>query len=134
MTVFASRRDTWLVVLIWTTILALTGGVGTLLSRGPWPRTLPGLIFLLASDALLLWVLYGTRYTIDADVLRIRCGPFRWSVPLHEITDITPTDDPSSAPACSLDRLRITYGGGKEILVSPEEQSAFVERLNVSRT
>lgn len=127
MNVFDSKADRWLV---W---LAVVPTAGTLLLTA-WcvyasgVRAIPGLVIGLLTAAF-AWSVFGyTRYTIDGRTLVVRSGPFRWLVPIDEIDSITPTDDPSSAPALSLDRLSIRYGT-REILVSPREHERFIEAL-----
>ena len=65
---------------------------------------------------------------VMALALIIRSGVFRWRVPIRQIESVTPTNNPSSAPALSLDRLEIRYGP-KTILVSPADQEGFVRAL-----
>jgi hypothetical protein len=61
-------------------------------------------ILLFAAAAFVLWVLYGTNYTLRDRDLFVRSGPFYWTVRLDSITEIFPTHNPLSSPACSLDR------------------------------
>ena len=71
-------------------------------------------------------------YVIEGDVLIVKSGLVRWRIKIHNIEDITPTRSAASAPALSLDRLRIAYwhdGARRELLVSPENKGAFVEAL-----
>ena len=89
---------------------------------------LAGGIFLLAV-ALPLWLLLGTFYRIDDEHLRIRSGPFRWTIRLRDITSVRPSRSPISSPALSLDRLEITYGAGQRILVSPRDHGAFIAAI-----
>jgi hypothetical protein len=78
----------------------------------------------------MLWVLYGTKYTVTSDRLEARSGPFRFQVPLLEIDSVEPSRNPLSSPACSLDRLDIRYGRGRRhILVSPRDKVAFLRAL-----
>ncbi len=79
--------------------------------------------------ALCIWTLLGTYYVIDATTLVVRSGPFHWSVPLREIRSVQPTRDVRSGPALSFDRLRIEYGAGRVLLVSPREKEAFIADL-----
>jgi len=76
-----------------------------------------------------LWTLLDTVYTLDAGSLFVRSGPFRWIIALREIQSVTPTRDARSSPALSLDRLRIEYGKGRWILISPRDQTAFLQDL-----
>ena len=79
--------------------------------------------------AVCVWTLLGTYYVIDATSLIIRSGPFHWIVPLREIRSVQPTRDAHSGPALSFDRLRIEYGGGRAILISPREKAEFLADL-----
>ena len=56
----------------------------------------------------------------------------RWRVPLADIQEVTPTRSAASAPALSLDRLRVEYLKGSEsraLLVSPSDKWAFMRDL-----
>src|ERR1700761_1329730 len=79
--------------------------------------------------ALCIWTLLGTYYVIDATTLTVRSGPFHWSVSLREIRSVQPTRDTRSGPALSFDRLRIEFGAGRILLVSPREKEAFLAGL-----
>jgi hypothetical protein len=79
--------------------------------------------------ALCVWTLLGTYYVIDSTTLVVRSGPFHWSVPLREIRSVQPTRDVRSGPALSFDRLRIEYGAGRVLLISPREKDAFLADL-----
>ena len=79
--------------------------------------------------ALCVWTLLGTYYVIDSTALVVRSGPFHWIVALRDIRSVQPTRDIRSGPALSLDRLRIEYGAGRVLLVSPREKDAFVADL-----
>ncbi len=81
----------------------------------------------------MIWLLAGTRYTLTDSDLRVRCGPFRWRVALAEILSVTPTRNPLSSPAPSLDRLCIEYGSGKSIMISPKDKEAFLDELELRR-
>jgi len=71
-----------------------------------------------------------TYYTIEGDVLQVRCGlMMNMKISIATITAITETRDSTSAPAISLDRLRIDYGKGKSILISPKEKRAFIHGI-----
>ena len=136
--VFASKRDTWLVVVIWLAMGAAVAGVGVM-SFAPAPllarSVFGGLV--LGSGGLSLWVLYGTGYTITATEVRVRSGPFRWRVPIAAIASIVPSNNPLSSPACSLDRLRVAFRGkrGREraLLLSPDDKVGFLAAIAARR-
>ena len=76
-----------------------------------------------------LWVLFSTRYTIDAVSLVVQSGPFRWTVPLKDIRAVRAVNDLRSGPALSLDRLRIEYADARPLLISPRERERFLADL-----
>ena len=47
--------------------------------------------------------------------------------------NIRPTRNPLSSPALSLDRLRIDYGSGRSIMVSPEDKDKFIGDIEDAR-
>jgi len=129
---FPSKRDRWIVGLIWMGILvSVVGGMVPLLVAGvSWTELLLVGSLLVGMDSLMLWVLYGTGYTITPDRLLIRCGPFGFCVRLDAIDSITPTRSPWSSPACSLDRLKIVYGVSQQsVMISPAEKSGFLSAI-----
>ncbi len=79
--------------------------------------------------ALCVWTLLGTYYVIDATSLIVRSGPFHWTLLLREIRSVQPSRDTRSGPALSFDRLRIEYGAGRILMVSPREKDAFLADL-----
>lgn len=130
---FVSRRDPWLVVLLWLTVLTILGVGGSLwMEPGPFFAHVTVSILSLIVSALVLWVLYGTHYTFEHESLAVRSGPFKWAVPLDQIRSVSPTRNPLSSPACSLDRLAIDYGK-KQIMVSPHDKAGFLQELSHRR-
>ena len=80
-----------------------------------------------------LWSFLATHYTIDANTLTVRSGPFRWVIALAQIESVTATRDARSGPALSLDRLLVRYGGGRQMLISPQDKEAFLHDLERTR-
>ena len=130
--IYPSKRDWWLTAIIW---------VGAAIMLAPalafrWEaRTVPGPLLLSlalpwAGTAFVLWVLYGTSYEFSGEQLVIRCGPFRFRVPLAEIDSVEPTSNPLSSPACSLDRLLLRYGS-RQIMISPADKIGFLAELQL---
>jgi hypothetical protein len=81
-----------------------------------------------------LWVLATTDYTVTGHELRVRSGPFRWRIRIDDIRGVAPTRSPLSSPALSLDRLRIDYGTGNAIMISPRDRDAFLRTLAERRS
>lgn len=128
--VFRSKRDLWLTVLLWAAAGGcIAGGVSQFASEASIVVRILVLAMLLGGATLVLWILYGTHYTFAEDELHIRSGPFKFCVPLAEVTSAEPSRNPLSSPACSLDRLLIRYGH-RRILVSPKRRLEFLETLS----
>lgn len=129
--VYPSKRDLWIVLLLWFGVAVSLWGVFVLWWHpvAAWLRWGMSAL-LLAEVGLLFWLLYGTRYVLEGESLRIFCGPFRWTVSLEAIDEVKRSRNPLSAPACSLDRLHIQYRGSVlGTLVSPQEREAFLQDL-----
>ncbi len=86
-------------------------------------------VIALAMVGLPLWLLVSTRYCLDTQHLAVRCGPFSWDIPLGQIRRVSRTRDPHSAPALSLRRLRVDYGEGRSLLISPRDEAVFLAQL-----
>jgi len=124
---FVSKRDAWLVALLWLASLTDFGVAAWLwLDVEGAPAFLAPLLLL--AGVFQLQALYATDYTFEGDALRIRASFFRWRVPLAAIDSVEPTQSPLSSPACSLDRLRIRYGE-KQIMISPLDKAGFLRAL-----
>ncbi|MEO8188294.1 MAG: PH domain-containing protein [Burkholderiaceae bacterium] len=129
---FPSKKDTWLlVVLLGGIAVALVAAAIALRAD---PRTWPlALLIVLVAVGLPCWLLFSTHYTLSDEALMIRSGPFRWQIPIREISAMTPTRNPLSSPALSLERLRIEYGSGKAIMISPTDKDVFIRAVNQRR-
>ena len=131
-TVFQSKRDVWIVALIWAgALLSVFGALLQLTATAPFLFKAAMLIFLGSAAYFMLWVLYSIDYTLTDEKLLIRCGPFRFSVPLAEIDSVSPSHNPLSSPAGSLDRLLIKWNAErKRILISPLRKTEFLQALD----
>lgn len=120
---FRSKIDLWLGLILGVVPLLLLRPLWQLLQGpGQWPVAL---LLALLGIGLPLSVLAATWYTVTDTALIVRCGLFRWSVPLADITALEPTQDVLSSPALSLDRLRVDYGPGRSLMISPRQREAF---------
>ncbi len=132
--IHSSKVDTWLILVAALAAGASVGVAVALLREGGVPAVVLVPVVVLLGAGLPLWTLFGTRYELTPGRLRIRCGPFRWTVPLNEIRAVTPTRNPLSSPALSLDRLRIDYGRGSSVMISPRDQARFLEDMGRYRS
>ena len=130
---FPSKIDRWLILVFAAAMLLQFVALVVVLLRenDPWSA----MIIAVATLAVVMFVgsmFRFTYYSVEGSLLRIVCGPFRWRVPIDEITSVTPTRNPLSSPALSLDRLRITYGPkDRKIMVSPADKAGFVRALGM---
>jgi hypothetical protein len=132
-TVYRSKIDAWLVAVLAAAMAVSLFAASAVLSAGLpsawWIAALTGG----AGLGLPLFVLLSTRYTLENCDLIVRSGPFRWRIPVAQITGITPTSSPLSSPALSLDRLRIEYGRGKSLMISPRDKEHFLRDVEALR-
>jgi len=128
--VFRSKVDWWIRLLLGLAIAGMFVGGAIGILEGAAPLEITTLILaLIAGLALIVWVLVGTRYTVDRGTLIVRAGPLRWKIPLDEITAVEATKSPLSSPALSLDRLRIRYGNNRSLMISPADRAGFLKAI-----
>lgn len=126
---FSSKIDLWLWALITLTAAVCVAAVVMTGLQGPLVGAVTMLAICLLALALPLWVVLRTDYELAEKDLLIRSGPFRWRVPLDRIASVAPSRNWVSAPALSLQRLRIAYGKASAILISPRDPTKFLEEL-----
>jgi Bacterial PH domain len=130
---FNSKIDPWLMItLLVASVLCLVPALPLLGDPRSGYKILAALLLLLA--LVPLWLLLSTRYVLSDEKLDIRCGPFSWSVPIDQITAVTPTRSGAPSPALSLTRLQLSYGSERSIMISPEPREAFIRQLEARLT
>ncbi|HMO81386.1 MAG TPA: PH domain-containing protein [Pyrinomonadaceae bacterium] len=126
---FRSKVDRWLAAIMIVAIISIPILAVISINEG-W--RLPAAV-LFAFEGFIISVLWATYYHIAGGTPFVHSGPQLWRVPISDIYQITPTNDPPSSPALSLDRLRIVYGEGRSIMVSPVEKEAFIDAINAAK-
>ncbi len=127
---FRSKVDRWIFVLLIIVIIVQIVAVGSAALQAGDPLATTGLIFVMIGVVgLMIWLLVGTHYTVDRGIIRVVSGPFRWKVPVDQITSVTATKSPLSSPALSLDRISIRYGKRRRIMISPADRAAFLKAI-----
>jgi hypothetical protein len=127
---FKSKVDRWILVLILLAIIGQVVAITAAVNEAGEPAMITSLILVMIGVvALMVWLLLGTHYTVDRGIIRIVSGPFRWKVPIDEITSVTETRNPLSSPALSLDRLSIRYGKRRRIMISPADKAGFLKAI-----
>ncbi|MFQ6022293.1 MAG: PH domain-containing protein [Acidiferrobacterales bacterium] len=131
---YPSKKDPWIVLLVVVPGLALVGvaiyhvSVQGLSDPATWSVLGSALFYV----GIILALAYPVDYEITRSSLRIRSGLLRFEIPLSAIERVRPTRNPLSAPAWSLDRLRIDYrqnGRSRLALISPENKTSFLRAL-----
>jgi len=131
--VYPSKRDAWLTVVLWVAAGAMLFAANDVWSSAdPFVFRLGFGATMAAMAGFTIWILYSTSYMLAETELTARSGPFRWRVPLDAIDSVTTTRSPLSAPACSLDRLNVRYGGRRVgLMVSPADKEGFLRDLRL---
>ena len=131
---FPSKVDRWLRL---TLILSMLVSFATAI----WYLRLPEAeqmtwvtVTLLFAGGLCLWILTTTYYRVYDDLLLIRSGPFRWRLRISSIRQVRRSVNPMASPALSIDRLELSYGKNRFILISPLEPRLFVDALQRCET
>jgi len=132
-TIYRSKVDIWLFVVLAFAALAALYSAAQTMAAGTTGSILVAVLVALVGVGLPLWLLFSTRYTLEATYLLAQSGPFKWVVPLADIKSITPSNNPLSSPALSLDRLRIDYGKGRMLLISPRDKEQFLQDVEAAR-
>jgi hypothetical protein len=122
---FSSKIDGWIGLLLIALPLATIGGAAVSLQKGSW-QGLIGIAFVGLLYALLVFPMF---YELDGDALVIRFGVFKRRVPYASIRRVTPTRNPLSSPALSLDRLHIDAGNPLGPNISPRDREGFLRAL-----
>jgi membrane protein YdbS with pleckstrin-like domain len=129
-----SKIDWWIAGLVaLALIVPLCLGIHYLISSAGDFKLALSLLLVVFVDCVLIAVMgYPLYYQVTPMDLVIRSGVIRWRIPLAMIQEIRPTRNPLSAPALSLDRLRVTYKkdrGQAYIFISPRKKQALLEEI-----
>ena len=132
---FVSKVDGWLIpVFVIAIVGMLAAFIAVITDDTPvWLKVAVSATSVLFC-ALLFAILKSTFYVVADGTLRIVSGPFRWKIAISDITGITPTRNPLSSPALSLDRLKVTYGKRRFVMVSPADKDGFMKAIENERS
>jgi hypothetical protein len=136
MHVFRSKKDWWLLAFVICMSGLLLQLLLTMQAKGTMQQYPLHTTVYVLTILILWWPLWSTRYSINKDQLIIKSLWLSWQIPLSAIQSIQPTDHSIIAPALSLKRLRIDYtdaGVQKFVLVSPKDQTAFIQVLQPNK-
>jgi hypothetical protein len=126
---FRSAVDWWFYAVTAATAVVVALAMFPLLKSGQVGQIAVAGVTALVAVGLPLWLLASTYYRVSAGSLEVRSGPFRWTIPLNEITEVRKSRSALSSPALSLDRMEVKYGRGRSILLSPRDRGGFLKAI-----
>ena len=132
-TIYTSKIDTWLAVTLLFSMVICVFASYQLVKTGQLAAILAAVPILAIGVGLPFWLVMTTTYSLNKDRLFIKTGPFKWVVPLEAITKITPSSSLLASPALSVDRLRIVYGNGSSVMISPRNKEQFISEIESLR-
>lgn len=122
---FPTKVDAWLAILLVFSMLVSLGVVvvAAIADHKLW--IIPSGFIL---PLVLRLIAFPIRYTFQPNELVILSGFLKLLIPYDAIQSVEPTRSPISAPAFSLDRLKIKHDKGS-VMVSPNDKPAFLSEL-----
>ncbi|HET6444231.1 MAG TPA: PH domain-containing protein [candidate division Zixibacteria bacterium] len=129
--VFPSKREAWLVGVLWLVILiSVAGAIFALTLSLSIVSLFVQEVMWLGMGAFTLSILRSTNYTIKADSLIVRSGPFKWTIQFDDIDEVVPSRKAWASAALSTDRLFVDHKGpAGGTYISPENKQLFLETL-----
>lgn len=123
-TIYPSKISWWLVVLI--SIVVIFSAHTLYTQEANYLEYLP----LLAVAIFVFYAFSSTNYTIEDNILTVKSTfLINRKIDILTITQISESNNPLSAPAASLDRLKIVYDNGKWTLISPKDKEVFLQHV-----
>ncbi|WP_433943975.1 PH domain-containing protein [Paenibacillus sp. SN-8-1] len=128
---FQTRRDPFLSIVIWSSIIILIGSALSPAFVGGLSLIGGVLLFLLCISVagLIAWLWISTYYIIGENDLFIRTGPATKSIPLGSISIAKPIRSRAASTATSIHRIEIRYDKYEYIQISPLDQEIFLREL-----
>lgn len=130
---YKSKIDWWLIIVLILASVILVQSIYINLKTYNLYQNLPYFIFYSLIMVLIWLPITTTYYVVDTKNLKVQSMFFKWEIPLENIHKIEQTSNPLSAPALSLDRIRIKYmqnGSPHSIMVSPKNKAEFIKAIS----
>lgn len=128
MKTYKTKIDAWLILMLAIPML-LVAGLGIYLYPAFPEEALICGGSLLFSAALVAVIGLPCAYTLEPEQLLIRSGVIRYRIPYRAITGVEKSGSIWSGPAWSLQRVKISYGDRKFMLLSPQDREGFMAAL-----
>lgn len=122
--VFRSRVSVGLVIFL---VAIFVFAFFTTLSAG----AVPALVTLVPVVLLIVVLFASLRYIIDGNILYVRSIPFTrgTAYDLTKLKSISPSRTLLSSPALSLRRIKLDFGVGMPLIISPAAQDLFIDEI-----
>ena len=78
----------------------------------------------------LVYLMVSIKYEINESQLIIHQAMGKMVIDINTVKSIEPTHTILSAPASSLDRLRISYNKYDDVVISPRRKEEFIRQLH----
>lgn len=122
--VYSSKIDAWFIIL---SVIVFILGIVVVSVQHTW---LGGIIILSVLALVIFPMLWNTYYRISNQTLQVQCGLLiHIDIDIQTITRVKATRSVWSAPALSLDRLKIFYNQYDSVVISPRQKEDFVALL-----
>ncbi|MEM1407172.1 MAG: PH domain-containing protein [Bacteroidota bacterium] len=118
-------------ILIPTLLLLIVIMLLPIINGAPLAAIITMVVIILVIAAFILHLFFQTSYFInERDELLIKAGSiFKSPVNISTIESVTKTRSPTSSPAPSMDRLKLTFGKSDPVIISPKDKIGFVREL-----
>lgn len=133
MKVYRSKVDLWLVIVLTISSISL---LTLIYNTFDFKSSYEDVIFLVLFVflAILIWLpIPTTYYVVECGILKVHSIFLKWEIPLNAIQKIEQTSDFLSAPALSLDRIKIEYKKNnmhEYIMISPKNRAEFIKEIS----
>ena len=128
---YPTKKALWaIIIMLGTGLFCLYAPFIIVAEPVAWYVKVFGSLFFVVMGLSTIWGLFSINYYLTDEHLIISCKPFSYPIPLREIYEVTPSHCILSAPALSLDRLRVKFEGKRfGALISPVNKTRFMNDL-----
>lgn len=118
---FPSKKDIWLTLIIWLSVLVCFLPLFSKANGSP--------ITTVPIAGFLLWLWFSTGYKVEGNLLIVKSGPFKRKIPIKEIGKVKQSKSLLASYALSIRRLEVRFGKYGMVHVSPKDEHGFIKSL-----
>ena len=128
---YRSKVDWWLMPILGIPPLASIAVIAQAATEGSAFGVIAGCGIAMFVAGIYFGLVWPMSYGLGKSELIVRSGLYRRRIPLTAISEVSPTRNPLSSPALSLDRLNVRFGEGmfRRVMISPAERDRFLDDL-----